>query len=424
MSDHAFNCLRISVLILASADWLLSAVLVRIHLNRAKPSYLDWTCGGVFDCSSVLTSPYSQLRFLKPWPVPVAAAGLAHFTLLGVWLLMVGRLTGLWHQAWAIPAIFGAAGLFGSLYFVYVMWSRLRAWCGLCLSVHAVHLLLVPGLWILWLAGPGTGQAASSWQIPVLALLTGGAIGLALIRYVQAHDAATQADKIHRKLDRTLTEQFVTSMPMQIPITAADPISGPIDAPHTVVLFEDFQCPTCAEVNTALRYVQQHLPGALRVVHKDFPLNAACNPSRQDDAEDHAYACQAAAAAEAARRLCGDSAFARMRDMLFANQALLPRQPYEAFARSLGLEVEAFNRLRASPDVLREIQKDACTAAALDVRSTPAVFVDGRRLKNPVIQRGQAILLEETLEHWQDLLRSVSFGAKELGFSARGMSKE
>lgn len=418
MSDYLFNWLRLAVLVLAGLDWLLSAVMVRMHLGKGKPDLLDWACGGQLDCGAVLNSRYATLGILSPWPIPVSAAGLAHFTVVAIWLLAVGRLPGPWHQAWAVPAIFGAVGLLGSLYFLYVMSVKLRAWCGLCLSVHGIHLLLVPGLWVLWLAGGAKSPAAvTAWQIPVLALLAGAAIGLAEVRYVQAADAARQADKARRKLDNTLTEQFITTMPTQIPVGAADPITGPMDAPHTVVVFEDFQCPTCAELSRALHYIQNHLDGAIRIVHKDFPLNGDCNPSRHDvNAPDHEHACQAAAAAEAARRLGSPDAYIRMRDMLFENQSLLPHQPYEAFARLLDIDIDAFNRLRTSPDVLREVQKDACTGSGLGVRSTPAVFVDGRRLKNPVIQRGPTLLLDETLEHWQHLLRSISFGARDLGF--------
>jgi protein-disulfide isomerase/uncharacterized membrane protein len=409
-----FNWLRLAVVILVGLDWLLSAVLVRMHLGKGKPDLLDWTCSGASDCNAVLTSRYSKVHFLSPWPVPVAAAGLAHFTVVGIWLLTVGRLPGMWHQFWAVPALFGAAGLFGSLYFLYVMSTRLRAWCGLCLGVHAIHLLLVPGLWVLWLAGGTTSsQGTTAWQVPILALLAGAAAGASEIRHVQAADAARQADKVRRNLDHTLTEQFLTAMPLQIPISQADPVLGPAGAPHTVVVFEDFDCSTCAEVSGALRYVRENLGGALRIVHKHFPLSAGCNPSREGlSVRDYPYACQAAAVVEAVWRLGGLDAFAQMRDLLFENQALLPREPYEDFAGRLGLNVDEFNRLRTSPEVLRKIRSDACVGAGLGVRSTPAIFVDGRRLKNPVIQRGQTILLDETLEHWRYVLREISFGGE------------
>ncbi len=292
----------------------------------------------------------------------------------------------------------------------------------MCLSVHGVHLLLVPGLWALWLAGPSRSAAASSpWQVPALALLAGAAIAIAMVRYVQAADAACHAEKVHRKLDRVLTDRFVTSLPRQIPISQADPASGPADAPHTVVVFEDFQCQTCAEFREALRYVEEHLDCPLRIVHKDFPLNAACNPSRKDtDVRDHDHACQAAAAAEAAWRLGGSDAFVAMRDLLFEKQALLAREPYEDFARCLGLDVDRFNRLRTSPAVLRKIRNDACVGSGLGVQSTPAVFVDGRRLENPIIQRGPSILREETLRHWRDVLGAIFFGAEDLGYRMKG----
>jgi protein-disulfide isomerase/uncharacterized membrane protein len=428
VSDQVFNWLRLAIIILAGLDWLLSAVLVRIHLGKGRPDLLDWTCSGAIDCNAILTSRYSKVYFLSPWPVPVAVIGLAHFTVVVIWLLTVGRLQGVWHQVWAVPALFGAAGLFASLYFLYVMSVHLRAWCGLCLSVHAVHLLLVPGLWILWLAGGATSsQGATTWQVPVLALLAGAAAGLSEIRYVQAADAARQADKVHRNLDHALTEQFLTTRPLQIPISQADPAIGPADAPHTVVVFEAFDCSTCAQVSGVLGHVRENLGGALRIVHKHFPLSAGCNPSREGlNVRDYEYACPAAAAVEAAWRLGGLDAFAQMRDLLFKNQSLLPREPYEDFARRLGLDVNEFNRLRTAPEVLRKIRSDACVGDGLGVRSTPAIFVDGRRLKNPTIQRGQTMLLDETLEHWRHILHETSFGSElqtALAFRTPGYGK-
>lgn len=115
-----------------------------------------------------------------------------------------------------------------------------------------------------------------------------------------------------------------------------------------------------------------------------------------------------------------------MRDLLFENQSLLPREPYEDFAGRLGLDVDEFNRLRTSPEVLRKIRSDACVGAGLGVRSTPAIYVDGRRLKNPAIQRGQTMLLDETLEHWRHILREISFGSelqKNLAPRAPGRAK-
>lgn len=411
MSDQLFNWVRFTVVVLAGLGWLLSAVLVRMHLGKGKPDLFDWTCSGAFDCNAVLHSRYSKVNFLSPWPVPVSAAGLGYFTVILVWLLAVGRLEGGWHQVWAAPAVLSAIGLLGSLYFVYVMWTRLRAWCGLCLSVHALHLLVVPGLWVLWIAGGTSSQRTAAWEVPVLALVAGVAIALSLVRHVQAVDAARQADKIHRKLDRILAEQFIMTMPLQIPVSPADPTTGPANAPHTVVVFEDFECSTCGEVSGALRYVRDHLDGAVRIVHKHFPLNAGCNPSREHlNVRDHEHACRAAAAAEAAWRLGGIDAFVGMRDLLFANQSLLASEPYDDLADRLGLDVQAFRALRSDPDVLHKIRSDSCVGAGLGVRSTPAVFVDGRRLKNPVIQRGQAVLLDETLEHWRYILRAASFG--------------
>src|SRR5512142_2566879 len=68
-----------------------------------------------------------------------------------------------------------------------------------------------------------------------------------------------------------------------------DPVRGPADAPVTVVLFSDFQCPFCSRVEPTLKQLLETYPGKVRIVWKHLPLGM------------HPNALPAALAAEAAR---------------------------------------------------------------------------------------------------------------------------
>src|SRR5580692_11993310 len=61
--------------------------------------------------------------------------------------------------------------------------------------------------------------------------------------------------------------------PGPIPVTVADPARGSADAPVTIVVFADFQCPFCQRANLTLLALQREYgKEQVRVVWKNFPL--------------------------------------------------------------------------------------------------------------------------------------------------------
>ena len=68
-----------------------------------------------------------------------------------------------------------------------------------------------------------------------------------------------------------------------------DPAMGPANAPVTVVMFSDFQCPACSATHPVLKKAIEAFPGKVRFVVRDFPLESI-----------HANAFNAARAASAA----------------------------------------------------------------------------------------------------------------------------
>jgi protein-disulfide isomerase len=141
------------------------------------------------------------------------------------------------------------------------------------------------------------------------------------------------------------------------------PVRGPASAKVTLVEFMDFQCPFCSRVQATLDQIQKAYGDQVRIVFKHMPLGI------------HANAPGAAAAAEAAHR---QGRFWEMHDRLFANQRELSDERYQAYARELGLDLERFDRDRASAEVKGRIDQDEQEAARLGVSGTPAFFINGR----------------------------------------------
>ncbi len=108
-------------------------------------------------------------------------------------------------------------------------------------------------------------------------------------------------------------------------------------------------------------------PTEVKLVFKNFPLR------------QHKEAGPAAQAALAANK---QGKFWEMHDLIFENYNKLNNQMFKDFAGKIGLDLEKFNADFNSEEVKKQIQADLRLAFASGVRSTPTIFVNGRKLKN------------------------------------------
>ena len=142
---------------------------------------------------------------------------------------------------------------------------------------------------------------------------------------------------------------------------------GPADAPVTLVLFDDFQCPYCARLVPTIEQIMQAYPNQVRVVFKHFPLSM------------HKFARQAAVASIAARN---QGKFWPLHDQLFANYNQLNDEKIRALAASVDLDMEQFDKDIQDPALQQEIAADMQLGTSSGVRGTPAVYINGVQLKD------------------------------------------
>lgn len=93
----------------------------------------------------------------------------------------------------------------------------------------------------------------------------------------------------------------------------------------------------------------------------------------------HPNARPAAYAAEAARQ---QGKFWEMNEKIFANQAQLGSQPYEGWAKELGLNVDKFKKAVDDPKTRARVDEDFALAQQIAVPGTPTFFVDGVQVEN------------------------------------------
>ncbi len=146
---------------------------------------------------------------------------------------------------------------------------------------------------------------------------------------------------------------------------------GPRNAPVTLVIYGDFQCPSCAVVSQGIDELQKEYEGKMRVVFHEFPL------------EMHRHAMEAALAAEAA---AVQGKFWEMHDMLYKNQPVWDEATnanvlFESYAESIGLDVARFRADRMAPDVRARVIADAAEGKGRGVKVTPTIFINGIELR-------------------------------------------
>ena len=143
-------------------------------------------------------------------------------------------------------------------------------------------------------------------------------------------------------------------------------VIGPRNARVTVVEFSDFQCPPCGDSRALLSRVLQTYPKDVKLVYKVFPLSSI-----------HQYALGAARAAIAAGK---QGKFWEMHDLMYDNQTELAPDKLVQYAKTIGLDVERWQRDLASPEVQQQVAREMGEGRAADVDATPTIFVNGKRL--------------------------------------------
>lgn len=150
-----------------------------------------------------------------------------------------------------------------------------------------------------------------------------------------------------------------------VAVSSDDPMRGDRNAPVTIVVFSDFQCPFCQRYESALNDVGAHYGKDVRIIWKNeaLPFHTNAKPS-----------------AEAARGvflLGGNAAFWSFHDSAFANQSTLDESHYETWATLAGVDAKAIKRGDTAHTWALKIDDDHLLAKSLGVSGIPASFING-----------------------------------------------
>jgi protein-disulfide isomerase len=170
--------------------------------------------------------------------------------------------------------------------------------------------------------------------------------------------------------------EIVTITPPALP--DADGLSlGDPNAPVTIDVFEDFQCPACQKFTESTEpLIIQNLvaTGKARYVFHNYPFLDDQSVGKESD--------QAANAS-----MCADEQgkFWEMHGTLYANwngenQGAFNDRRLQAMAESIGLDMASFNSCFNANTYESEIQADFDLGEQMGVSGTPTVFVNSQRV--------------------------------------------
>ncbi len=170
-----------------------------------------------------------------------------------------------------------------------------------------------------------------------------------------------------------------------VAVPAGDsPALGAADAPITIVMFLEVQCPYCVRGSATMDELAQRYGDRLRLVYKHFPLAF------------HDQAKPAAIAMEAARR---QGRFWEYKAALYARASEL-RSNAELMAEvaeQVGLNMNRYLRDIDDPTTAAQVDADMEQGTALGVTGTPAFFVNGYGLRGAQPAEKFAALIDREL---------------------------
>lgn len=147
---------------------------------------------------------------------------------------------------------------------------------------------------------------------------------------------------------------------------------GPADAPVTIEFFSDMQCPQCARYEPMVKSLRTEFGDKTRLVIRHFPLSG------------HEHALLAACAAEAA---ANQHKFWEMVEALYKTQWMWARAPAPRTilmdqAKTIGLDVDRFQKDIDDDAIRTRVELDQEHARAVGVKTAPSVVINGYNLPN------------------------------------------
>jgi uncharacterized membrane protein len=365
-------------LICALAGLTVSVMAANVHYHMLHdPTYTSFCdVSATVSCTQVYASRFSTFR-----GVPVAIFG-------AIWFAFAALMSGAWLTARpavreSIPGYLFAGSTLAlavALYMGYASFVLLKLVCILCVITYAavIGLFLVSGaatsLPMLQLPRRAAQDFKLMFASPLALLLAvlwlGASASTVAFFPREAAASPTGAFPEPTQAQQSELERFMSTAP-RVPL--AVPNGG---AKVLIVKFADYQCPACGQAYIQYKPVLAKYaasnPGAVKVVMKDYPLNADCNSGVRQTL--HPAACDAAVAVRLAQAHGKGEV---LEDYFYTHQQEMTPASVRQAARDIG-GVTDFDAKYAA--TLALVKGDIALGQSLKVNQTPTFFLNGVKI--------------------------------------------
>lgn len=354
---------RVVFLVLCTVGACLAADLARLHVAvNTDPDYQSYCAiSARVNCDTVAASRYSVL-----WGLPLAIWGLVAYVAMAA-LAGWGLRLRLPRPTWPFGILFwtAAVAVLFSARLYYVSHVVVESLCPVCVATYLVNVALFGVAWCE-LRGLGARPDRALWAeltaAPRGIVLFGGSVAVVVVL------VAAGLPRYWR------VEQSSGPGGMSIGRTAeGHPWIGAPDPVLEIVEFSDYQCPHCLRGHQEMRKLIESRPEEVRLVHRHYPLDPACNSRMRRPL--HPHACEYSRLAHCAGE---QKHFWEANDYLFANGRRTRAVTAAELARALGLDAERLESCSRGEAADRAVLEDLRRGFELGVRGTPTFIVDGR----------------------------------------------
>ena len=359
----------------------------RILNDPTYASFCD--VNATFSCTEAYTS-----RFGAIGGVPVALFGVLFFVFVLGLIVLCSRSASSRENLPGYVFAVSTLGLAAVLYLGYASYFILNVVCLLCVGTYVavIGLFIVSGVSTRYPMTNLPNRAAKDLGLlmrtpraltAALAFVVVAAAAIALFPEQRVTAAASEPASADGAAPAPQTsiptanagqiqklEEYLAAQP-RVPVMV--PTDG---AAVVIVKFNDYQCPACGQTYRDYKPVlakwAAEVPGKVKFITKDYPLERECNQFIGQDL--HPGACEAAVAVRLAREQGRAEA---MEDWLFANQPAMTTQTVKNAAATVG-QVKDFDTRFAG--TLELVKADIAQGAQLKISGTPTFFMNGMRL--------------------------------------------
>jgi protein-disulfide isomerase len=157
-------------------------------------------------------------------------------------------------------------------------------------------------------------------------------------------------------------------------MTGQLPTKGATDAPATVVLFSDFQCPYCKMQTQVLKH--EFAESDVRIVFRNLPLPI------------HPWAKIAAEMASCVHQQSND-AFRDLHDWFFSNQEKLTPANVKGSTENIleartDIDLRKYEACLAGGEAVAQVERDIRFAHEHNIHATPTMFINGAPLEGVI----------------------------------------